>query len=138
MICPPGPQPKPRPKRRDRRWPRLLHTSRWAWSAGLLLLACLAAPPASASTPGHAATHHAGASFSSVTPAYRPFLEPAPIDRYWLWLLPPLVLGIAVVYRTIKSDDLARMPRRAAYLALQVAIFLVAAAVSLWVLLRIF
>lgn len=116
----------------------MLHASRWAWSAGLLLFACLPAPYASASTPAHAATQHTGASFLSVTLAYRPFLEPAPIDRYWLWLLPPLVLGIAVVYRTIKSDDLAHMPRRAAYLALQVAIFLVAAAVSLWVLLRIF
>lgn len=69
---------------------------------------------------------------------YRPFLEPAPIDRYWLWMLPPLVIGIAVVYRTIKSDDLDRMPRRAAYLAFQVAVFLVAASVTLWVLLRIF
>jgi hypothetical protein len=75
---------------------------------------------------------------AAVSPAYRPFLEPAPIDRYWLWLLPPLVLGIAIVYRTIKSDDLTHVPRRAAYLALQVALFLVAAAVSLWLLLRLF
>ncbi|XAL98146.1 hypothetical protein OT109_11115 [Phycisphaeraceae bacterium D3-23] len=70
--------------------------------------------------------------------AYRPFLEPAPIDRYWLWLLPPLVLGVAIVYRTIKSDDLSEVPRRAAYLTFQVAVFMVAAALALWVVLRFF
>lgn len=70
--------------------------------------------------------------------AYRPFLEPAPIDRYWLWLLPPLIVIVAVVYRTIKSDDLREVPRRAAYLTLQVAVFMVAAAVALWVTLRFF
>ena len=70
--------------------------------------------------------------------AFRPFLDPAPIDRYWLWLLPPLIIAVAVVYRTIKSDDLREVPRRAAYLVFQVAIFLVAAAVALWVLLRFF
>ncbi len=99
---------------------------------GLPAAAASAAPMPFANTPQARLTP------AAFTPAYRPFLEPAPIDRYWLWLLPPLVLGIAVVYRTIKSDDLTHVPRRAAYLALQVAIFLVAAAVSLWVLLRLF
>ena len=69
---------------------------------------------------------------------YRPFLDPAPVDRYWLWLLPPLVIAIALVYRTIKSDDLTEVPRRAAYLVFQVAVFMVAAAVALWIVLRLF
>lgn len=78
------------------------------------------------------------AAVASALLCYRPFLEPAPVDRYWLWLLPPLVIAIAVVYRTIKSDNLAEVPRRAAYLVFQVAVFMAAAAVALWVVLRFF
>lgn len=69
--------------------------------------------------------------------AYRPFLDPAPIDRYWLWFLPPLILIVAVVYRTIKtgSDALIAMPRQAGYLAFQISVFMVLAAALLWLLL---
>ncbi len=67
--------------------------------------------------------------------AYRPFLDPAPVDRYWLWLLPPLILVIALVYRTIKSDTLEGLPRKAGYLAFQISIFMVLAATALWLLL---
>ena len=67
--------------------------------------------------------------------AYRPFLDPAPIDRYWLWLLPPLILVIALVYRTIKSDTLEGLPRKAGYLAFQISIFMVLVATALWLVL---
>lgn len=67
--------------------------------------------------------------------AYRPFLDPAPIDRYWLWLLPPLILVIALVYRTIKSEVLVALPRHAGYLAFQISVFMVLAAAALWLLL---
>lgn len=69
--------------------------------------------------------------------AYRPFLDPAPIDRYWLWLLPPLILVVAVVYRAIKTDDLAHLPRSAGYLAAQIAIFMFLASIGLYVILRL-
>ena len=69
--------------------------------------------------------------------AYRPLLDPAPIDRYWLWFLPPLILVIALVYRTIKSDHLDRLPRQAGYLALQISVFMVLAAAALGLLLML-
>ena len=72
---------------------------------------------------------------SSLTLAWRPFLDPAPIDRYWLWLLPPLIIVIALVYRTIKSDSLSRLPRAAGYLAFQISVFMVLAAAALYLLL---
>lgn len=72
---------------------------------------------------------------SQINLAWRPFLDPAPIDRYWLWFLPPLIFVIAVVYRTIKSEDVATVPRRAGYLAFQIGVFIVLAAVLLWLLL---
>lgn len=74
------------------------------------------------------------ASFINVL-AYRPLLDPAPIDRYWLWLLPPLIIVIAVVYRTIKSESLVGLPRSAGFLAFQISVFMVLAAALLWLLL---
>lgn len=60
--------------------------------------------------------------------AYRPFLEPLPIDAWWLWLAVPLVVGVAVVYKTIKLPELSRLPREAATLAGQVLVFMAMAA----------
>lgn len=70
--------------------------------------------------------------------AYSPFLDPAPIDRYWIWFLPPLILIIALVYRTIKTDTLEGLPRRAGYLAFQISVFMVLAAAALWLTLLFF
>lgn len=67
--------------------------------------------------------------------AYRPFLDPAPIEQYWLWLLPPLILVIAIVYRTIKTEQLSTVPGRAAYLAFQIGVFIVLAGALLWLML---
>jgi hypothetical protein len=69
--------------------------------------------------------------------AYRPFLDPAPIDRYWLWLLPPLILLVALVYRAIKTEDLRQLPKSAGYLAMQIALFMLLATVGLYVMLLI-
>ncbi len=65
--------------------------------------------------------------------AYRPFLDPIPLDRYWLFLLLPLVLGVAVVYKAIKLDDLNELPRQALWLAGQIVVYMALAAAILWV-----
>lgn len=67
--------------------------------------------------------------------AYRPFLDPLPSDGYWMLL--PLVVAIAVVYKTIKLDDLQRLPREAAILTGQIAVFMVLAAAALWLLVEV-
>lgn len=64
--------------------------------------------------------------------ALRLFLEPLPLDEYWLVLLAPLAIAIAVVYKTIKLDDLNLLPRQALYLATQIVVFMVLAAAALW------
>ena len=70
--------------------------------------------------------------------AYRPFLDPLPIDRYWALFLPPLILIVALVYRTIKTETLAGLPRRAGFLAFQISVFMVLAAALLWLTLVFF
>ena len=71
---------------------------------------------------------------SPLTLGFRPFLEPVPIDRYWMLLLLPLVMGIAVVYKTVKVDRLEKLPREAAVLAAQIVAFMALAAAALWML----
>lgn len=64
--------------------------------------------------------------------AYRPFLEPLPIDDYWLWLLLPLVIVTCLIYKTVKTDDLRKLPRQTTNLIAQVLIFMALAAAALW------
>lgn len=66
--------------------------------------------------------------------AFRPFLDPVPVDRYWMLLLLPMVIAIAVVYKTIKTDRLEKIPREATVLAAQIVAFMVMAAAALWML----
>ncbi|MCW5853711.1 MAG: hypothetical protein KIT87_26830 [Anaerolineae bacterium] len=63
--------------------------------------------------------------------AYTPFLDPLPVDRWWLLLLLPLVAVISIVYKAIKIDDLRQLPRQAASLAAQILVFLVLTAAAL-------
>ncbi len=69
---------------------------------------------------------------TSLTLAFRPFLEPLPIDRYWMLLLIPLVAGISVTYKAVKVDKLSKLPRESTVLALQIIAFMIMAAAGLW------
>lgn len=68
------------------------------------------------------------------TLAWRPFIDPLPVDGLWLLLLLPLVVAISVVYKTIKTADLRKVPRESAALAAQIVVFMVLAAAGLWLL----
>ena len=43
---------------------------------------------------------------------YRLFVTPLPIWDYWLWLLFPLLLGIALAWKAMKSPSLAEFPKQ--------------------------
>ena len=74
-----------------------------------------------------------------ITPflAYRLFLDPLPLESYWMFLLVPLVAGISVTYKTIKLDNLAELPKQATFLFLQIIVFMVLAAACLWLITEI-
>lgn len=65
---------------------------------------------------------------------YTPFLDPLPIDRYWMWLIVPLVVLVSLTYKTLKVTELSQLPRQAGLMALQVLAFMVCAAVAVWLL----
>ena len=68
------------------------------------------------------------------TLGFRPFFDPLPVDGYWMFLLLPMIIAISVVYKTIKTDRLSKIPREASILAAQIVAFMILAAVALWML----
>ena len=67
----------------------------------------------------------------------RPFLQELPIWDYWLWLLLPLCLGVAIVYKSIKCRSMSTVPREAAVAAVWILFAMAAAAGGLAVLVRV-
>ena len=66
------------------------------------------------------------------TLAYRPFLEPIPLEGFWLLLLVPLILAVAIIYKSVKIENMALLPRQAVMMAAQILAFMVMAAAALW------
>ncbi len=67
-----------------------------------------------------------------MTLAWRPFLEPLDLHDHWMWLIIPVALAIAVVYKALKLEDLRRLPFEATRLAAVIIAAMIAAALALW------
>jgi len=65
---------------------------------------------------------------------YRPFIWPAPVWNYWYLLLPPLCLGIAIVYKSIRCDQMKRVPRESIQLCCVILAVMCLAGLGLWLL----
>lgn len=67
--------------------------------------------------------------------AYVPFLRPLPVwgDHFWPWLLVPLCLGVAVVYKSIKCRSMRQVPKEAVVLTLWILAGMAIAAAALGV-----
>jgi len=71
---------------------------------------------------------------AAVTAAWRPFLEPLDLHEHWMWLIIPVAIAIAVVYKALKLDDFRRLPWEATRLAAIIVAAMAVAAVALWAL----
>ena len=49
----------------------------------------------------------------TIADAYVPFVYPLPIWDYWPWLILPLCAGVAIVYKSVKCNSMAKVPREA-------------------------
>lgn len=65
--------------------------------------------------------------------AWRPLLDPIDIDRHWVWLLVPLVVAVALVYKTLKLPTLKHLAIETARLSLYILFLMLLAAVLLWI-----
>lgn len=70
--------------------------------------------------------------------AWMPFLHPLPLDRYWMILIVPLLLGITVVWKVIKLDNLQKLWREVVLLTGQFIALMAIAAVLLWLITTLF
>ncbi|MBI1370294.1 MAG: hypothetical protein GC162_16790 [Planctomycetes bacterium] len=69
---------------------------------------------------------------AALTLAYRPFLEPLDFHSSWLFLLPPLVFAIALVYKALKMPTLKGLALETLRLTAYILTLLCLAAVALW------
>lgn len=63
--------------------------------------------------------------------AYRPFVDPLPIYSYWYWLLLPLCLLFSVVYKAVKCENLADIPRQTLNITFLILLGMASAAAGL-------
>jgi hypothetical protein len=97
-----------------------------ALSAALSAGSCLPVVLALVAPGGEAPAH----------PEYRyqkPFLQPLPVwnDWQWPWLLVPLCVGVAVVYKSIKCRYVRQIPREATVLSVWILLGMASAAAVL-------
>ncbi|MEX0744550.1 MAG: hypothetical protein WD118_03015 [Phycisphaeraceae bacterium] len=82
-------------------------------------------------------TLHASLASPLASVAWVPLIEPMPIESFWQALLVPLAVAIAVVYKTIKIEDLRQLPRQAMVLTSQIVVLMALAAIVIWVLVEV-
>lgn len=68
---------------------------------------------------------------------WKPFLTPAPVWHFWPCLLLPLVVGVSIVYKTIKCARVSQVPKEAAMIALYILLAMVALAAGIMGLFRL-
>jgi hypothetical protein len=65
--------------------------------------------------------------------AYTPFLDPINFfHSHWLWLMPPLVLAVCLVYKTLKLPTLDNLIPQTLRMSFYLVLFMVAVAAALW------
>ena len=69
----------------------------------------------------------------------RPFLQPLPVwhDWAWPWLLVPLCIAVALVYKSIKCRYVRQIPREATVLTVWILLGMGAAAAVLTVVVKV-
>jgi hypothetical protein len=67
-----------------------------------------------------------------------PFLKPMLFDSSRLWMLLPLTLGISIVYKATKLEDLRALPLAALLLWLAIVGGMLAVAVGLYIVIYLF
>lgn len=77
-------------------------------------------------------------SVASVMIGWTPLLQPLPgVQQHWLWLLPVLILGIAMMYKAIRVERIERWPREVTIMTLQVILAFAGFAVGLGVVVQV-
>ena len=70
--------------------------------------------------------------------AWIPFIDPLPgVQANWIWFVLPLVLGIAMMYKSIRVGEVSRWPREVAVMTGQVLLAFAGFAIGLFILVQL-
>jgi hypothetical protein len=71
--------------------------------------------------------------------AYRPFLDPLPVwpNSVWPWLLVPLSVAVAIVYKSIRCNKMSQVPREASAITIWILLGMAAAGLVLALVVRV-
>ena len=70
--------------------------------------------------------------------AWIPFINPLPgVQANWIWFVLPLVLGIAMMYKSIRVGEVSRWPREVAVMTGQVLLAFAGFAIGLFILVQL-
>jgi hypothetical protein len=65
--------------------------------------------------------------------AYRPFLDPLPLDAWWFVLLLPMALGVAMSYKALRVIDLRDYWKQVALMTTQIVLGILGLGVGIFV-----
>ena len=69
--------------------------------------------------------------------AWVPFMQPLPgVQSNWLWLLPILIFGIAMMYKAVRVTDLATYWREVGTMTMQVLLAFVGLATGVFIIVQ--
>lgn len=70
--------------------------------------------------------------------AWIPFIDPLPgVQANWIWFVLPLILGIAMMYKSIRVGEVSRWPREVAVMTGQVLLAFAGFAIGLFILVQL-
>lgn len=68
--------------------------------------------------------------------AYRPFIDPLNLQRWWFLLLVPLAFGVSITYKAIRVEDLSTFWRKVFGMTFQLILGIIAFGVFLFALVQ--
>jgi hypothetical protein len=69
--------------------------------------------------------------------AYRLFIDPLPIYQQWFWLCLPLVALFSIVYKAVKCETMAEVPKAALRITGMIILGMASAAAGLTLLIYV-
>ncbi len=69
--------------------------------------------------------------------AWRPILDPLPLDSVWYLLLLPISLGIAMAYKAVRVPEFKDYPKQVAVMAVQTVLAMVGLAVASYLVIEV-
>ncbi|CAG0964686.1 hypothetical protein PHYC_00919 [Phycisphaerales bacterium] len=62
--------------------------------------------------------------------AYRPFIDPIDLHKFWFVLLVPLAFFLSIAYKSVRLDDLKELPRAVVSMTIQICFWMVVLGVA--------